>query len=208
MSLKSTLKNLVDKIFENWDVKLISFLIALGLWFYIKSLNANEYEIYIPVYYANMPSNYVIVNSNDLPKYVLLKVNSVRKNSFDITKIKNEDIIAIVDLSKGSKDGKYKITLSKPLPSNSVSYSLVPSEIFIDLDTITNTIIKVIPNNENYISIPSSVIVYFPSRMSNQIKDVYVSAQSNNKGLTEIQLPSNDFIKYEPSKIYLSNTNN
>jgi len=208
MSLKSTLKNLVDKIFENWDVKLISFLIALGLWFYIKSLNTNEYEIYIPVYYANMPSNYVIVNSNDLPKYVLLKVNSVRKNSFDITKIKNEDIIAIVDLSKGSKDGKYKITLSKPLPSNSVSYSLVPSEIFIDLDTITNTIIKVIPNNENYISIPSSVIVYFPSRMSNQIKDVYVSAQSNNKGLTEIQLPSNNFIKYEPSKIYLSNTNN
>jgi YbbR domain-containing protein len=207
MSLRSTLKNLVDKVFENWEVKLMSLLIAVGLWFYIKNLNISEYEVYIPVYYANLPSNYVIINSNEIPKYVSLKINSSRKGFFDSSKIKDENIVAIVDLSKKVKDGNYKVTLSKPLPSDNLTYSINPSEIYVNIDVVTNKLVKVIPNDSNYVSIPSEVFAYFPSKMSNKVSNVFVNVQKTAKEFFEVQLPSNELIRYEPSIVYLSNTN-
>jgi len=207
MSLRSTLKNLVDKVFENWEVKLISLLIAVGLWFYIKNLNISEYEVYIPVYYANLPSNCVIINSNEIPKYVSLKINSYGKGFFDSSKIKDENIVAIVDLSKKVKDGNYKVTLSKPLPSDNLTYSINPSEIYVNIDVVTNKLVKVVPNDSNYVSIPSEVFVYFPSKMSNKVSNVFVNVQETAKEFFEVQLPSNELIRYEPSIVYLSNTN-
>jgi hypothetical protein len=97
--------------------------------------------------------------------------------------------------------------LSKPLPSDNFTYSINPSEIYVNIDVVTNRLVKVIPNDSNYVSIPSEVFVYFPSKMSNKVSNVFVNVQETAKEFFEVQLPSNELIRYEPSIVYLSNTN-
>ena len=207
MSFRSTLKNLVDRLVENWEIKVISLLIAVGLWFYIKNLNVSEYEVYIPVHYTNLPSNFVILNYKELPKYASLKIKTFKSEAFSASEMKYDSIVAIVDLSKSTKDGKYKVMLSRPLPSSGLTYSISPSEVYVDIEVLTNTFINVVPSDENYISIPDKVVVYFPLRESNKVSNFSVSIEETNRRLMEIYLPSNENIRYDPSKVYLSNTN-
>ncbi|MGB9621066.1 MAG: hypothetical protein ACPL4C_01340 [Brevinematia bacterium] len=197
MSLKNTLKNLLGKIKHNAGLKLISFIIAVVLWFYLKNLIISSYEFYIPLNYENLPPKGIILNANSLPNYVLLKLKGDKKKISEFLNLPKNSIYAVVDLSNSIGKNKYK----------AISIEYFPSDVFVDIDYLTNIVVPVeILNSSNYVSIPNNVVVTLPSRNVDEFRRIEVLANTNLE-VYELPLLGNYFIKYYPEKLIISNTN-
>ncbi|MGC8766931.1 MAG: hypothetical protein ACP5PT_02015 [Brevinematia bacterium] len=207
MSLKNTLKNLLGKIKHNAGLKLISFIIAVVLWFYLKNLIISSYEFYIPLNYENLPPKGIILNANSLPNYVLLKLKGDKKKISEFLSLPKNSIYAVVDLSNSIGKNKYKVKIFYPYEDKSISIEYFPSDVFVDIDYLTNIVVPVeILNSSNYVSIPNNVVVTLPSRNVDEFRRIEVLANTNLE-VYELPLLGNYFIKYYPEKLIISNTN-
>lgn len=207
MSLKITLKNLLGKVKQNIGLKIISLIIAIVLWFYLKNLITSFYEFYIPINYENMPSGSVILNAYSLPNYVLVKIKGDKKRISEFLNLPKNSVYAVVDLSRPIARNKYKVELFYPYKDTKIFMEYFPNEIFVDMDYLTNISVPVrILNSYDYIAIPSNVSVTLPSRNASSVRSLDISVDTNLL-VYEISLVNDSLIKYYPDKIILSNTN-
>lgn len=64
--------------FRDYQVKLVVFVIAVFIWFYVITENEYDYTIEVPVAVANLPENKVVLNK--LPDHVKVKVRGTGKS--------------------------------------------------------------------------------------------------------------------------------
>ena len=92
---------------------LLSFVIALGLWFYVVAVVSPEYEMIfydIPVALQNESvlneKGFMVVNQ-EKPSVTL----RLRGNRSDLNKLSNADILLSVDMSKINRAGKQYVNI-------------------------------------------------------------------------------------------------
>lgn len=102
---------------------LLSFVIALGLWFYVIAVVSPESEetyYNIPVALQNaetLNERGLMIANQDKPTVTL----RLRGNRSDLNKLKNSDIMLNVDLSKINRAGKQYVSLEPDFPGSFAS---------------------------------------------------------------------------------------
>ncbi len=90
---------MVEKIFENWLLKLVSLAFAVVLWFFVMGESRMEVNHIVTLEYVNLPEGLMI--ASEVPTSVALRINGPRALQVNLDK---EDIGLRVDL-KGLSAG-------------------------------------------------------------------------------------------------------
>jgi len=215
----------MHKISRNTALKLLAFLCAIVLWFYvaifqnpITSINVRN----IPINFSNMSvitsKNLVITSENN--ELLDLKIGAPRSS---ISKLNNKNITATIDLSAYAKKGEYDIPIQISLPINDATISsqnLTTIHVVVDTTDKRSIPITVIttgtaPDGEtnNSISIsPQKITVDGPKSILDLIDHAAVNIDWNNVGsIADIKLYSstgdeiiNDLLTLSDAQVQVS----
>ena len=90
---------MVEKMFKNWLLKLVSLAFAIVLWFFVMGESRMEVNHIVPLEYVNLPEGLMI--ASEVPNSVALRINGPRALQVNLDQ---EDIGLRVDL-KGLSAG-------------------------------------------------------------------------------------------------------
>lgn len=90
----------IKKLFlQDWQSKLVSLLLAAGLWFYVNYLkNQMEYSFTVPLRFENLPQDMTVVYSSLKNAHISMNIRRDLKDTRDFSK----DIKVWVDLADAS----------------------------------------------------------------------------------------------------------
>jgi YbbR domain-containing protein len=119
-------------IFKNWQFKLLAFLVAIGLWFYVERDQEFTLVMEIPIEFTNFPDDMIITNN------VKSSVEVVMEGRKDlINSINKKDLKAVIDL-KPAELGKNIFNIQsnriKSIPRGIYIKDISPSNISIEFD--------------------------------------------------------------------------
>ncbi len=134
---------LLNHLFENWGIKLISLCLALTLWFYVTSKGRTEVTLTVPVELRNIPAGMTVVG--DVPGFLEVRVQGRERVLRDSASIKK--VIGILDLS-ATTAGQNAVHLSpddirRPAGVNITHIS--PSEIRLKLEPLLRRTFRLKP---------------------------------------------------------------
>ncbi|MDH5717791.1 MAG: CdaR family protein [Spirochaetia bacterium] len=126
-------KKIANLIKNNWQAKLISILIAIGLWTYNYNMQHSTVSIAVPIQYKNIPDKFSF--ENPPPRFIKIKVGGKEENlNFSTGNLK-----ATVDL-KDLDEGPHEVSVSfdpQQLPEN-IEIVEQPSNISVTFEKIIN----------------------------------------------------------------------
>jgi YbbR domain-containing protein len=99
--------NLWRSLFDNWGIKLISFVITLMLWFFVTSKGKTEMTLTVPLELRNIPHDMAVVG--DVAGSLEVRIQGQERLLRDIT-VGNK-VIGILDLSM-TKVGENAVRIS------------------------------------------------------------------------------------------------
>ena len=127
---------------RNFHIKILTILVAFGLFLYVERSNVTEKVISVPLR-VKLPKNVVI--ANELPDKVSFHLMGTKASidSFDYNLLE----ASITILPKNKKKGNFRY---KPIPNTGLPKSIqltriVPSEIEIKLASLNQKIVEIIP---------------------------------------------------------------
>ncbi len=129
--------NITNVFFNKWQPKLVSILIAIGLFFYVNGIKNSERVINIPLVKTNKPNFLVAVKP--LPKYVKVKITGPMSK---ISLIDPANIKATLDM-RTAKYGKniFYVSLKYDNYYNDVSVEKIDDEIRRRIDFLRTKIV-------------------------------------------------------------------
>ncbi|MCX8029199.1 MAG: hypothetical protein N2712_04300 [Brevinematales bacterium] len=196
---------MLDKLLDDIFLKVISLVLAVFIWLYLKNLISTTYEFYLPLNYRGLSQDKVIVNQNELPNYILVKIKGNKEDVSKILNIPKNSIYAFVDLSVISPKSTYQVKLVLPEEIKRLEVSIFPEEIFIDLDMIVETNLPiVILNSDRYQTFPKEVRVKTLSRNVPKLSAIELLVDTN-KSYDRIILEGDNFTVFYPQVIFVSN---
>lgn len=131
---------MIEKLFENWLLKLISLAFAAILWFFVMGERKLEVPYIIPLEYKNLPQELMI--ANEVPASVAVRISGPRALLMNLSP---EDISIAVDL----KDLKAGVTSFKRLeeslniPSGLKATRVSPSYVDVKLERVREKLVPV-----------------------------------------------------------------
>jgi YbbR domain-containing protein len=134
---------LLNNLFENWGIKLISLCLALTLWFYVTSKGRTEVTLTVPMELRNIPAGMVVVG--DVPGFLEVRVQGRERVLRDSASSKK--VIGILDLSTTTA-GQNAVHLSpddirRPAGVNITHIS--PSEVQLKLEPLLRRTFRLRP---------------------------------------------------------------
>ncbi len=120
------------RIFKNADIKLLAFIMAIILWFYISS----EYNITAERYYdieirpINLADNLSIRVIRDK---ISVGIEGP-KNILD--SLSSQQIVGTVDLKNTVEPGEYRIEANVIIPKNTNITKIIPNEVIVEIEKI------------------------------------------------------------------------
>ncbi len=129
------IKKLFNRAIENWPAKILSFAFAIILMqFYKGSLLEKKY-FSIPLAVENKGE---LIPASNIPR--IIKV-SVWGNTKDLEPIKEDDIIAMIDISSIKEEGEYKIPIRAKIKGSTeetgaLEVKVLPSELKLKLEKV------------------------------------------------------------------------
>jgi YbbR domain-containing protein len=126
------LRGWVRRVFlHNLPLKIMSLILATGLWYAVSREPVSEVEVSVPVEFQNVPEN-LEIGSEHIPRAEI----RLRGPARIVRELKASDVRAEIDLA-GSQPGERTFDLSgrhiRTLPELSV-VQIVPSQLHLDLD--------------------------------------------------------------------------
>jgi YbbR domain-containing protein len=123
---------IVDLFLKNWQYKLLAFIVALGLWYYVVREQNMSMVISAPVEFTNYPENLKL--KNDFKNTADLLLNGRR----DImTNIKKKDLKVVISL-KNSTAGRNPYTIIPKmvtgLPAGVAINDITPARIILNFE--------------------------------------------------------------------------
>jgi YbbR domain-containing protein len=132
---------MIKTLLDNWFLKLISFCLALVLWFFVMGEQRSEVGMTAPLELVNIPEGLMI--SNEVPNLIDLRISGPRTLLMNLNQ---DDTRISVDL-EGVHPGMAtirKLDERLDIPSGLKVTRLSPSYIDIKLDRITDKLVPVI----------------------------------------------------------------
>ncbi len=127
------LKSLASLISKDWILKIISLLLAVGLWYFVGGEDKVDKNVMIPIEIINLPRDLVI--SNQFKKEIEVSVSGPRSIILEMT---NRAVTRQVDLSSASP-GTMVIENDNdhiPVPRGITVQRVQPSSIILSLDKL------------------------------------------------------------------------
>ncbi len=176
--------------FDNYKIKLIAFIFAVFIWFFVVTENEYEEVIEIPVATVNLPANKVILN--DLPPAVKIRVKGTGKDLIALGLGRNARVE--LDLSGVERSKKFAVEprnvfLSRPSGAIFTEEVIMPDSILVVLDeffsrrlpVVSRVVLSPAPGytavGEILLS-PDSVVVSGPRSVVAQVQEVFTVEQS------------------------------
>lgn len=126
----------------NLMAKLVAFLMAVLLWFYVNSKKIGEMEFKIPVSFTNLSRNMIVTDQQK--KFITVVFKGNRE---EITSINKKLVSAEVNLGKPVIGQQYKYSIEikrSEIPENIAVYS-VEKSLFVRIDKKSTKKVKVVP---------------------------------------------------------------
>ncbi len=181
------IKKIFDRAIENWPVKILSFAFAIILMQFYKSSLLEKRYFSVPLVVENKGD---LIPATSIPRIIKI---SVWGNTKDLEPIKEDDLMAFIDLSSIKTEGEYRIPIKtkiKGLGSEtaSIEISVLPSELKIKLEKVLSKRVPVklslkgtpLENYEIYKheTEPSSVEITGPYSEVSKIEELYTNSVS------------------------------
>jgi len=128
-------------VLKDINIKLLSFLFAIFLWFIVTSTDYTEVSVYVPIKLLNVPENYIAVSEDKIVNIVLRGTNMILKN------MSQNDIFAGIDVSNFKAGNiKYDIMMGDvKVPAGVEVKRIEPANIAIVIDSMVSKKMEVIP---------------------------------------------------------------
>jgi YbbR domain-containing protein len=170
---------MIEKIFENWLLKLVSLGFALVLWFFVMGESRMEVNYIVPLEYENLPAGLMI--ANEIPSSVALRISGPRALQVNLSP---GDIRLSVDL-KGLSAGITsfrRLEESLNIPSGLKITRISPSYVDVKLERVRE---RSVPVRVVLIGEPAPGFIV-KSSIATPDKVLVSGAESELKGVSEV----------------------
>lgn len=170
---------MVEKIFENWLLKLVSLAFAVVLWFFVMGESRMEVNYNVPLEYQNLPAGLMI--ANEVPTSVALRISGPRALQGNLSPGDIRLGVDLKDLSPGVTSFK-RLEESLNIPSGLKITRTSPSFVDVKLERVRER------------SVPVRVILsgdpapgfMVKSALATPDKVLVSGAESELKGVSEV----------------------
>jgi YbbR domain-containing protein len=170
---------MVEKLFENWLLKIISLAFAVVLWFFVMGESRMEVNHIVPLEYENLPEELMI--ASEVPTSVALRISGPRALQVNLSP---EDISLSVDLknlSAGVTSFK-RLEESLNIPSGLKITRISPSYVDVKLERVRE---REVPVHIVLTGNPAPGFIVKSSKVSPEKVTVF-GAESELKGVSEV----------------------
>ena len=180
---------LAEKIFKNWPVKLICFVLAILLYVFHRSAMVEKRSFVLPL---EVVQDGIVMPVGNYPKNVTV---IVRANTEEITSVHASQITAYVNINNISKSGEYTLPVNVSITDELMRYD--PFEIKVKPETIKLDVEK---KSKKFVQIKPSIVGepehgYFVSDIS--VEPSYITMSGPESLLAEIEELKTDAIDIE-----------
>lgn len=186
------MKKITQHLFDNFGLKIFSFIVAVGVWFFVVIANKPELNFVVPLEFENIPENMELMGEGDYE----LEVKVKGKQSL-LSTLSARQIEAVLDLTntKAGEHVHYIFPEQINLPAGLKASRVVPNKVKFKLETFMERLLPVEPV---IVGIPAEgyeikEVVVFP-------KDVrVVGAQSLVESLKSVRTASLNITGFDTS---------
>ncbi|OHD20689.1 MAG: hypothetical protein A2Y34_14150 [Spirochaetes bacterium GWC1_27_15] len=210
MDNKGFYKNLKKIFYENLNIKIICFILAIVTYFFIGVLQRNEKTFSCNLKLIGL-KDYLII-SNEMPSTVKVIVKDKKKT---IDKITEEDFNIRLDLSNFDTTDNYSVKLKWDIPKSMKSFfsavEIVPDKVNITIEKVVEKNVPVILNyfgnlEHNYkiaktIVNPQEVRIQGPEKIVNKITYIETEKININKEKMSFRREVNLHLPYNNVKL-------
>lgn len=177
---------LAEKIFKNWPVKLICFVLAILLYVFHRSAMVEKRSFVLPL---EVVQDGIVMPVGNYPKTVTV---IVRANTEEITSVHASQITAYVNINNISKSGEYTLPVNVSITDELMRYD--PFEIKVKPETIKLDVEK---KSKKFVQIKPSIVGepehgYFVSDIT--VEPSYITMSGPESLLAEIEELKTDAI--------------
>ena len=170
---------LAEKIFKNWPVKLICFVLAILLYVFHRSAMVDKRSFVLPL---EVVQDGIVMPVGNYPKNVTV---IVRANTEEITSVHASQITAYVNINNISKGGEYTLPVNVSITDDLMRYD--PFEIKVKPETIKLDVEK---KSKKFVQIKPSIVGepahgYFISDIT--VEPSYITMSGPESLLAEIE---------------------
>jgi hypothetical protein len=119
-----TVKNLTDRILENWPAKIVCFTLALLLFLFYRMSTLEQRYLSVPL---QIETNGDLVPASSYPRVVKV---GLRGESDNISLVQESDVSVYVDLSQFNKEGSFRVPLQTKLKGSALDID--PLEVTVE----------------------------------------------------------------------------
>ncbi len=183
---------MVDKLFENWVLKLVSLAFAVVLWFFVMGESRMEVTHVVPLEYERLPKGLMI--ANEVPSSVAVRINGPRSLQVNLNPNDITLRVDLYDLSAGVTSFK-RLEESLNLPSGLKITRISPSFVDVKLERVRD---KDIPVKVVLVGQPVEGFLVSEVRSVPE-KVVVTGAESELKGVSEVETDEVDLTNVRES---------
>ncbi len=183
---------MVDKLFENWVLKLVSLAFAVVLWFFVMGESRMEVTHVVPLEYERLPKGLMI--ANEVPSSVAVRINGPRSLQVNLNPNDITLRVDLYDLSAGVTSFK-RLEESLNLPSGLKITRISPSFVDVKLERVRD---KDIPVKVVLVGQPVEGFLVSEVRSVPE-KVVITGAESELKGVSEVETDEVDLTNVRES---------
>ncbi len=119
-----TVKTLTERLLANWPAKIVCLALALLLFMFYRMSTLQERFFSVPL---EVETNGDIVPASAFPRMVKI---GLRGDNESIYPIIDSDVVAVLDLTRFTKEGEYRVAIQTKLKGTAVDVS--PLEVSVD----------------------------------------------------------------------------
>jgi YbbR domain-containing protein len=147
-----TVRNLTEKILENWPAKIVCFTLAILLFLFYRMSTLERRYLSVPL---SVETNGDLVPASSFPRVVKV---GLRGEGDNISIVQEEDVIVYADLSSFSKEGEFRVPLQTRLKGSALEIdplevTVEPSEIVLRLE---HRLVKKVPVTASFKGYPEA----------------------------------------------------
>lgn len=144
-----TVKNLIEKLLENWPAKIVCLTLALLLFMFYRMSTLEQRVFSVPL---RIQTNGDLVPAASFPRTVTVRL---RGEMDALYPIEEKDISVFVDLSALEREGEFRFPLQVRIAGSAgaqevLESSVEPSDILIRVESRTVKKVPVVPNFAGY----------------------------------------------------------
>ena len=188
-----TFSNFLDKVFNNWQAKLISFGLALLLYFGFQITSIQTKNLSVPITIQET-GNYILMGN--APSVIRIEISG---NEDEIDSLHEEDFYAYIDTSLVTKTGITRLPVRLNLEneaaiSETLDVQIFPDTVELEFEEKTAKWVPIIPlfkgiPEEGYHQVswkctPSDIKITGPKTITEETNFVYADSVNLNKKTT------------------------